>query len=390
MHQPPAPSLPTTDNRQPTTASTTDIAIIGAGLAGLRCARLLAGRGLRVVMLDRKASIAGPVHTTGIFVRKTWEDFPLPEEQLGPAIRDVVLYSPTRRSMKLRADRDEFRVGRMGWLYLQLLDQCSKAGVRWIPSARVTACDADGVTFIRNGRTERLRARFIVGADGARSVIAQQLGLDRNQDMLLGVEEIVAPISREPVLHCFLDPKLAPGYIAWVANDGDEAHVGVAGYARGWDASKALQAFRESLPFRVGRPLERRGGLIPVNGILRRIASPHGLLIGDAAGAVSPLTAGGLDGAMRLSTFAADVIATYLETGDPAVLRQYTGDRFRARILTRKWMRHAMRLASSSPSMMELAFASLRFAWPIAQHIFFARGSFPDVKFEAKPKLVTT
>src|SRR5215210_7647502 len=118
-----------------------DTAIIGAGLAGLRCARLLAARGLRVTLLDRKPSIAAPVHTTGIFVRKTWEDFPLPEEQLGPAIRDVVLYSPARRTLKLRAQRDEFRVGRMSWLYLQLLEQCSNAGVKWIPGARVTGID---------------------------------------------------------------------------------------------------------------------------------------------------------------------------------------------------------------------------------------------------------
>src|SRR6185295_4150018 len=119
-----------------------DVIVVGAGLAGLRCARLLAARGLRVTILDRKPSIAAPVHTTGIFVRKTWEDFPIPEEQLGPAIRDVVLYSPARRSLALRGKRDEFRIGKMGWLYLQLLEQCSAAGVQWIPSARVTRCDA--------------------------------------------------------------------------------------------------------------------------------------------------------------------------------------------------------------------------------------------------------
>ena len=77
----------------------TDVLIAGAGLAGLQCARLLAQRGLRVALADRKATLAQPVHTTGIFVRKTWEDFPLPEEQLGPPIRDVILYSPARRAI---------------------------------------------------------------------------------------------------------------------------------------------------------------------------------------------------------------------------------------------------------------------------------------------------
>jgi geranylgeranyl reductase family protein len=357
-----------------------DIAVVGAGLAGLRCARLLAGRGLRVVILDRKSSLAAPVHTTGIFVRKTWEDFPLPAEQLGPPIRDVVLYSPARRTLALRAARDEFRVGRMSWLYLQLLEQCAAAGVRWIPSARVLACEDDGIRYVRRGREERLQARFIIGADGARSMIAEQLGLDRNREMLVGVEEIVPPVSHEPVLHCFLDPRLAPGYIGWVANDGEEAHVGVAGYRRGWDAAKALESFKETLPFRVGRTIERRGGLIPIGGMLRRIACPRGLLVGDAAGAVSPLTAGGLDGAMRLSTFAADVAAELLTSGDPKVLRQYSGDRFRTRFLARRWMRHALN-AASTPMVAEAAFAMLRLPLlqRFAEHVFFARGSFPDV-----------
>jgi geranylgeranyl reductase family protein len=367
-----------------------DVAIVGAGLAGLRCARLLATRGLRVVLLDRKSSIAAPVHTTGIFVRKTWEDFPLPAEQLGPAIRDVVLYSPSRRSLALRAARDEFRVGKMGWLYLQLLEQCANAGVQWIPGAGVERIAGGEVTYVRNGRTERVGARFVVGADGARSVIARQLGLDRNREMLLGMEEIVPPIAKEPVLHCFLDPRLAPGYLAWVANDGEEAHIGVAGYRRnGWDASRALQAFRASLPFRTGRVLERRGGLIPVNGILRNIGCERGLLIGDAAGAVSPLTAGGLDGAMRLSTFAADVIVDYFGTGDPRVLTQYSGDRFRARILARRWMRNTMRVLTT-PALMETAFAMLRLPLltRLAEHVFFARGSFPDLKKTA-PRIVS-
>jgi flavin-dependent dehydrogenase len=364
----------------------TDVAVIGAGLAGLQVARKLAARGLSVVLLDRKTSLADGIHTTGIFVRKTWEDFPLPGEQLGRGIREVVLYSPARRALRLEADHDEFRVGRMGWIYLYLLEQCSRAGVRWMPASRLIGIEDDGTLAIdRRGVRERLQARFVVGADGARSSVAQQLGLDANRETLVGVEEVVPSAGGAPVMHCFLDPRLAPGYIAWVVDDGEEAHIGVAGYRKGWDANAALKEFRGSVAHLArGRTIERRGGLIPVGGMLRRIACDRGLLVGDAAGAVSPLTAGGLDGAMRLSLFAAEVIERYLEQGDARVLRAYTGDRFRARFLTRRWMRAGIRAASQplvGAISMELAYALLRTP-PLrafAGHVFFSRGgSFPD------------
>ncbi len=362
-----------------------DVAVAGAGLAGLQVARRLAARGLSVVLLDRKTSLTDGIHTTGIFVRKTWEDFPLPDEQLGKAIREVILYSPRRRALRLEADHDEFRVGRMGWIYLQLLEQCSRAGVHWMPSSRLVEIDGGTLVLDRAGRRERIAARYVVGADGARSAVAQQLGLDVNREMLVGVEEVVPSRAGKPVMHCFLDPRLAPGYIAWIVDDGEEAHVGVAGYRKGWDPNTALRAFRSEVePMAGGRAVERRGGLIPVGGMLRRIANARGLLVGDAAGAVSPLTAGGLDGAMRLSSLAADVILEYFAHGDPEVLRAYSGDLFHARFMTRRWMRHAIR-ACAFPAAMELACAMLRTPAlrGLASHVFFARGSFPDVRIPA-------
>jgi flavin-dependent dehydrogenase len=357
-----------------------DVAVVGAGLAGLQCARLVAARGLRVVLIDRKETLAAPIHTTGIFVRKTWEDFPLPDEQLGAPIRDVYLYSPSLRSIHLRADHDEFRVGRMEWIYLYLLDQCSRAGVQWMPSTRLVRCDGTTLTVARHGRTETIAARFVVGADGARSAVARQLGLDRNLEMLVGLEDIVETSPRPPALRCYLDPRLAPGYIAWVVEDGATAHIGVAGYRNRFNPARALASFRVVAGFRRAVPVtERRGGLIPVNGVLRRIANHNGLLVGDAAGAVSPLTAGGLDGAMRLSSLAADVITAYLD-GDSDALRTYSGSRFQTRFIARRWMRRAIRVFDH-PLAMELAFAMLQTPplRALAAHIFFSRGSFPEV-----------
>ncbi|HEV7919384.1 MAG TPA: FAD-binding monooxygenase, partial [Thermoanaerobaculia bacterium] len=207
------------------------------------------------------------------------------------------------------------------------------------------------------------------------------LGLGTNRELLVGVEDVLPSSAKaEPELHAYLDPRLAPGYIAWTLDDGEEVHVGVAGYRERFDPVSSLAKFRASIG-ETRKAVERRGGLIPVGGILRKLANERGLLVGDAAGAVSPLTAGGLDAAMRLSTFAAEVIGAYLETGDARVLAAYTGDRFRARFMTRQWMRRALR-AVEHPLTMELACALLRTPplRAVAAHVFFSRGgSFPNI-----------
>jgi flavin-dependent dehydrogenase len=124
---------------------------------------------------------------------------------------------------------------------------------------------------------------------------------------------------------------------------------------------------------------ERRGGRIPVGGVLPRIACARGLLVGDAAGAVSPLTAGGLDPCIRLSALAARVTGEYLASGDEAALAPYSGTGFRRRFASRLALRRVLS-AVRSPLLAELGCAALRTPplRRLASHVFFGRGSFPD------------
>ncbi len=364
-----------------------DVTIIGAGLAGLQCARLLAQKGLRVLLVDRKNTLDQKIHTTGIFVRRTLEDFDIPDDCLGPPIRHVTLYSPALRAMELVSKHDEFRIGRMGQLYQRYLQQCLLAGVEWLPETSYLGHSAtDGKLGVQLS-SGTVTTRYLVGADGARSRVARDLKLDLNQEWIVGVESVFegAEIDGPPRLLCFLDPELAPGYIAWIAHDGGETHLGVGGYSSRFDPVAALEAFRARVADIVdltdAKQIERRAGYIPVGGVLRNIANTSGLLIGDAAGAVSPLTAGGLDPCMRLSSFAAQVVGEYLANGNREALSVYSGELFRARFASRLWAR---RVASTlgQRQLVELGCAVLRFPFlnRMARHVFFGRGSFPDVE----------
>jgi flavin-dependent dehydrogenase len=278
----------------------------------------------------------------------------------------------------------------MGPLYTRLLKDCQAAGAEWSPSTSYFGCQpCDGGSLVRldvNGQERTIHTRFLIGADGAASRVARDLELSTNRQWIVGLEEVYdgAQPAGPPQLHCFLDRRIAPGYVAWIAQDVDSVHVGVGGYRQCFQPSAALDAFRGTIrsivdlqPFRLA---EKRGGRIPVGGVLARLASPRGLLIGDAAGAVSPLTAGGLDPCLRLSELAARVTHQFLSTGDVSALAAYDGRRFRRQFAARRLLRAAYALAGHN-ALLEACCAVLRspLGRPLAQHIFFSRGSFPDL-----------
>src|ERR1044072_2139039 len=184
---------------------TYDVTIIGAGLAGLQCARLLARKGLRILLVDRKNALDQKIHTTGIFVRRTLVDFDIPDDCLGPPIRHVTLYSPAHRSMDFVSEHDEFRVGRMGQLYQRYLQQCLLSGVQWLPETSYLGhSSTNGKLTVRlSGGT--FSTRYLIGADGARSRVARDLQLDQNREWIGGVESIYegAAIDGPPRLLCF-------------------------------------------------------------------------------------------------------------------------------------------------------------------------------------------
>ena len=346
-----------------------DVAVVGAGFAGLVCARTLAMRGLEVVVLERKFEPGERLHTTGILVREAADALDIPVRYTR-RIHRVRLYSPSLRSMDLDGRGYYFLATDTGGLLRWLAREADRAGAN-------VSC---GKTF--SGATERngfleldglgVRARYVIGADGARSRVARHFGLGHNQRFLVGVEAEFDDdeLVESDRLHCFVDSNIAPGYIAWMVPGVGVTQVGV---ACRWPCKPDLQRFiRQTAhlaPLQGRKPVGWRAGTIPVGGLVTPFATGRVLLVGDAAGLVSPLTGGGIANAFHFGRRAAQAVSDHLldDAPEPSriLAREYPSYRFKG------WLRRALEL--EPPNGLIEAALSHPLIKRIAQPLFFHR-----------------
>jgi digeranylgeranylglycerophospholipid reductase len=293
-----------------------DVGIVGAGFAGLACARVLARRGVSVLVIDRKPEPGHRIHTTGLVVKEAAERWEIPHT-LTRRVRGIRLYAPSLAAIDLESPGYYFLATDTPGLMRWFAREARRAGAHLRFAHPFQGARRVDGGFELIGVVGEVR--HLVGADGPRSAVAAHFGLGRNAEFLLGVEaeyEGVTGVDPER-LHCFLDRHLARGYIGWVVPGyGGVLQLGLA--CRRPDRPD-LGAFERKLSrlfdFSTARRVGRRGGLIPVGGRVAPLATDGVLLVGDAAGVVSPLTAGGIHTALESGTRAAHAIADHLQDG---------------------------------------------------------------------------
>ncbi len=305
-----------------------DLLIVGAGFAGLAAARAAALRGLSVVVAEAKPEVGAKLHTTGILVKEAQDCLDVPAH-LTRRIEKVRLYGPSRRAVDLDARDGYFLTTDTAGVLRWMADEAERAGVRVWTNARFTGAERTSAGVAAHIGGQSLRARWLIGADGARSRVAKSFGLGANKRMLLGLErEYAGHGSLDPdYLHCVLDRRLAPGYLGWACVGPAVTQVGLAvSHGR----KPVLGPFADEICDRFGLDsdaiVERRAGPIPCGGLVKPWAAPNVTLIGDAAGWVSPLTAGGIRLAVELGRKAGQATADHLAGSAPpphAALRAY-------------------------------------------------------------------
>ena len=320
-----------------TPAAQVDVAIVGAGPAGSTLAAALARRGLDVAVLEQAPAWrwrAGGVFTSPAAVTAL-ERAGLDRDTLSGVARPIAamrLETPDGTRVRLTYGADRGGQPAVGLdrsrLDPALEELARRAGATLRRGAGVddVRLAGDASTILRVG-DEEIKARVVVGADGAHSIVARAVGVERPVRLprRIGLTWHVADPRTPARDGTPIDARMVvidDGYVGLAPVPGKRLNIGIV-LGPSWHESVARDGAHETVrrALRMVPPTDddpvawsdatmcdRIAGAWPLGTRVTRRAGPGWFLVGDAAGFLDPFTGEGLHRALISTELAAPAI----------------------------------------------------------------------------------
>jgi len=319
-------------------AETFDVVVVGGGPAGATAADDLACQGRKVLLLDRAGRIKP---CGGAIPPRLIKDFAIPDSLLAARALSARMVSPADVKVDIpieggfvgMVDREHFDE----WLRERA---ASHGAQRRSGRFERLERDADGTAVILYRPTDgdgsdtegplwSVRAKAVIGADGARSAVAQQSipGI-KKAACVFAYHEIVALPDQLPAGY---DPtrcdvvyrgSLSPDFYGWVFPHGKTLSIGTGSADKGFSLRGAVATLRSDAGLANARTIRREGAPLPMKPLKLWDNGRDVVLAGDAAGVIAPASGEGIYYAMVSGRHAATAVGALLAGAAPRCLGQ--------------------------------------------------------------------
>ena len=277
-----------------------DAVIVGAGPSGSAVSRWIATEGFKVLLVEEHPQVGHPNHCAGLVTPRTVKLADLPSDSLVQnELRGAIIRSQSGREASIGGDRIHALAIDRPRFDATLAEKASESGARLLLHTRASHFERNGslvrVHLQNEHRQKVVETRLLIGADGARSCVAQWARLPTPAEVIHALNARVRLGHRVPdFVEVFLGRDLVPGWFGWIIPLGDgQARLGV-GTTQGSPA-RCLRELLTAFPsrFRNLEILEVSGGPIPL-GLPEKTYADNLMVVGDAACQAKHTSGGGV------------------------------------------------------------------------------------------------
>ncbi len=259
------------------------------------------------------------------------EDFNIKpsDEFVRSKVKGGYIFTPSGKRIKVSSDKATGYVVERKIFDKYLAIRAAKAGSKIMVKSTVVGLERDGDEWVVEieylGEIYKVRSKIVIAADGVESNIAEYAGLKAKKNPLevcscAEFEMVNVKLIDSEMLEFYFGNEIAKGGYAWIFPKGDCANVGLGVRDRKKKAINYLYDFLENElvkdRLKDATPIELKVGGAPVSGPIEKTYTDGLLVVGDAAGQISPLTGGGIYLAMDCGLMAGRVASEAIKNND--------------------------------------------------------------------------